>query len=346
MFRLTVPVHVEVVRSGDLEVAARASSPKLEGTYEYLARGSRLYAVCRAGWSPSSPPLPAGVALANIAAGLDLHPETRGANPFAHLGPCLITRPQRETAGSIDDMVLRSVAWDEREAVVAEVHRLAADLMIDDRGRFLRASPGPHWASFNTWSIEPTPCLHLHPVGQSAIFHSARKDAAYDHLRRHRSRGTHAVHGEIEVLDRGALPDRDAVHNVYGLLSRDMFDLVNGACLSPEPDLRRVAAPVVRAYERLWGWPWSTIADPGFRWPVPQGNLTQTAVDLVAAVEDLRLLVGEACGRLEADELDAWAKKVEPFYGAALVRWDEYELPRLAADAPPPDLEAPLGYAP
>lgn len=123
VFRLTVPVDVEVVRSGDLEAAARASAPKLESSYEYLARGSRLSAVCRAGWSPSSPPLPAGV-------------------------------------------------------------------------------------------------------------------------------------------------------------------------------------------------------------------------------EDLRLLVREACGRLEADELDAWARKVEPFYGAALVRWDEYELPRVAAQAPAPDLEAPPGDAP
>lgn len=345
-FRTTVPVDIAVARSADLAVAARASSPKLGGTYEYFSHGSRLYVPVRAGWAPGSPPLPAETGLANIAAGLDLHPGSSLPNPFAHVGPRWVMGPDREQARPIDDMVLRSVVRDEREAVTAEIHRLAADFLVDDEGRLLRASPGPHWASFNVWSIEPNPCLYDPPVGQPTMFHSSRKDEAYDHLVRHRSKGSHSAIGTIDVLDGSVLPDRDAVHVVYGLYRRDLFDLVNGANLSRDPGLARLAAPVVAAFEQLWGWPWTIIADPRFRWVVPHGIRTPDAERLAVCVEDLRYLVAEASGRMEGNELDAWRGGPAPLWRESLLRWDAFELPRLLPEDPAPDLEAPPGAVP
>lgn len=341
VFRTQVPVDIEVVRSADLSLGARAVLSKDAGVYDYLVHGSRLFVPVRAGWDPFSPTLRADEALANIAGGRDLHPETQVANPFAYIGPRLIGAAEREGAGRIDDMVLRTVEWTEREAVAAEIQRLAGDFRIDDEGRLLRASPGPHWGSYNVWSMEPNSCLYDPPRGLSSMFHATRKEEARDYLTRHvsgRVRMSHSILGDIEIGDPGALSDRDAVNTAYGLFQPRLFGIVNEAMLSRDEDLVVLAGPVVQAFERMWGASWSIIADPRFRWSVPHGIPAPEPSRLAAHVDDLRALMAVARPRDDMTERGPLDEGAVASFRAALVRWDEYEQPRLVLDDAAPDL--------
>lgn len=341
VFRMQVPVDIEVVRSADLAIGARAVMPKDAGVYDYLVHGSRLFVPVRAGWDPSTPPLRVDEGLANLAAGRDLHPETGVANPFARIGPRWISVEARAGVGRIDEMFLRSVEWEEREALVAEIHRLAADFRIDDQGRLLRASPGPHWGAFNVWSMEPNPCLYDPPRGVSSMFHATRKEEARDHLTRHMSgkiRMSHSVYGGIEIGDVGALPDRDALNTVYGLFNARMFPIVNEASHAHDEGLRALADPVLRGFELLWGASASIMADPRFRWAVPFGLPAPEPARLVACVDDLRTLIAVLRPREDLVDRGVQDDGAVALFRAALVRWDEYEQPRLALDDPSPDL--------
>jgi hypothetical protein len=341
VFGMQVPVDIETVRAADLAVGARAVLPKEAGAYDYLVHGSRLFVPVRAGPDPSAPTLRADDALASFAANRDLHPETGVANPFARIGPRWIPADERAGVGRIDEMFLRSVEWDEREALAAEIHRLAGDFRVDDRGRLLRASPGPHWGAFNVWSIEPNPCLFDHPRGVSSMFHATRKEEARDHLTRHVSgkvRASHSVYGDIEIGDVGALPDRDALNTAYGLFSPGVFAIVDEAAQAQDEDLRALAEPVFRGFELLWGSPRSIAADPRFRWAVPFGMPAPEPAHLAARVDDLRTLFSEMRPRNEPNDRGVRDDMAVAQFRAALVRWDEYELPRLVLDDPAPDL--------
>lgn len=341
VFAMQVPVDIDTVRVADLAVGARAVLPKETGAYDYLAHGSRLYVPVRAGGDPSAPALRAEDGLASFAAGRDLHPESGVANPFARIGPRWILAGDRAGAGRIDDMFLRSVKWDERESLAAEIHRLAADFLVDDRGRLLRASPGPHWGAFNVWSLEPNPCLHDPPRGVPSMFHATRKEEARDHLTRHMSgkvRMSHSIYGDIEIGDVEALPDRDAVNTAYGLFNPGVFAIVAEAAHAPDGGLRSLAESVVQGFELLWGAPRSVVADPFFRWAVPFGMPAPGPARLAACIDDLRTLMAEVRPQGEPAEPTARDGTAVVLFRAALVRWDEYELPRLVLDDPVPDL--------
>jgi hypothetical protein len=341
VFGMQVPVDIEVVRAADLAVGARAVMPKNGGVYDYLVHGSRLFVPVRAGWEPSTPALRAEEGLASFAANRDLHPETGVANPFARIGPRWISADDRAGVGRIDEMFLRSVEWDERESLAAEIHRLAADFRVDDQGRLLRASPGPHWGAFNVWSVEPNPCLYDPPRGVSSMFHAARKEEARDHLTRHMSgkvRMSHTVYGDIEIGDVGALPDQDALNTAYGLFSPRIFGIVNEAAQAQDEDLRALAEHAVRGFELLWGSPRSIVADLRFRWAVPFGMPAPEPARLAACVEDLRALIAELRPRDDPVDRGANDEGAIAHFRAALVRWDEYEQPRLVLDDPAPDL--------
>lgn len=341
VFAMQVPVEIETVRAADLAVGARAVLPKDAGAYDYLVHGSRLFVPVRAGCDPSAPALRAEDGLASFAAGRDLHPGSGVANPFARIGPRWILAGDRAGAGRIDDMFLRSVEWDERESLAAEIHRLAADFRVDDQGRLLRSSPGPHWGAFNVWSMEPNPCLYDPPRGVPSMFHATRKEEARDHLTRHMSgkvRASHSVYGDIEIGDVGALLDRDAVNTAYGLFNPGVFAIVQEAVQAPDDDLRSLAEPAVQGFELLWGATRSVAADPRFRWAVPFGMPALEPARLAACVDDLRALVSELRPRDDPTERSVRDGSAVALFRAALVRWDEYELPRLVLDDPAPDL--------
>jgi hypothetical protein len=293
----------------------------------------------RTNWNPDAPPMDAATAIANIEAGRELDRRNGVANPFAHLGPRWMMAADRERAVEIDRMALRSVAWDELDDVRSEAARLASDFLIDDRGRLLRASPGPHWTSFNVWSVEPNECLYEFPRGVPAAFHWSRDDEAFAYLRTLRSRGRQGVLGAIEVADPSVLPDRDAANVAYGLLNGDIHrSLVAPALKSGSSELAELGDRVVHALSVLYGADPAVLADPRFRWAVPHGLDAPSTRDLVGFVEDVRLLVEAMRGRAAGLDVEGWSEATSALHDHSIRRWDEYEAPRLSTDPGPPDL--------
>jgi hypothetical protein len=338
-FRAEIPLAIRSVACADLEVAAVAVLAKDRGRYEYLKHGSRLYVPVRTNWNPDAPPMDAATAIANIEAGRELDRRNGVANPFAHLGPRWMMAADRERAVEIDRMALRSVAWDELDDVRSEAARLASDFLIDDRGRLLRASPGPHWTSFNVWSVEPNECLYEFPRGVPAAFHWSRDDEAFAYLRTLRSRGRQGVLGAIEVADPSVLPDRDAANVAYGLLNGDIHrSLVAPALKSGSSELAELGDRVVHALSVLYGADPAVLADPRFRWAVPHGLDAPSTRDLVGFVEDVRLLVEAMRGRAAGLDVEGWSEATSALHDHSIRRWDEYEAPRLSTDPGPPDL--------
>lgn len=338
-FRAEIPLAIRSVASADLEIAAVAVLAKNKGRYEYLRYGSRLYVPVRTNWAPDAPPIEATTAIANIEAGRELHRQNAVANPFSHLGPRWMMSADRERAVEIERMALRSVAWDELDAVSSEAARLASEFLIDDLGRLLRASPGPHWTSFNVWSVEPNECLYEAPRGVPAAFHWSRGDEAFAYLRTLRSRGRQEVLGAIEVADPSVLPDQDAANVAYGLLNGDIYrSLVAPALKSGSSELADLGARVGHALSILYGADPEMLADTRFRWAVPHGLDAPRDSDLVGFVEDVRLLVEAMRGRAANHGVEGWSEASSALHDHLIRRWDEYEAPRLATDPGPPDL--------
>jgi hypothetical protein len=338
-FRAEIPLAIRAVRAADLEVAAVAVLAKNKGRYDYLRHGSRLYVPVRTNWSPDAPLIEAETAIAAFAAGRDLHRQNGVENPFAHLGPRWIMADDRERAVEIERMALRSIAWDELSHVVAEANRLAADFLVDDRGRLLRASPGPHWTSFNVWSAEPNECLYEPPRMVPAAFHSSRRDDAFAYLRGRRYRGRQEMLGAIEVADPSVLPDLDAANVAYGILNRDLHrSLVIAAHCSASAELAGLGRQVRHAMSVLYGTDPEVLADPRFRWEVPPGLDAPPARDLSGYVEDARMLVEAMRGREDGLDHEGWSDAARALHDASLNRWDDYEAPRLSSDADLPDL--------
>ncbi|MDE4914052.1 hypothetical protein PQI07_25610 [Methylobacterium sp. 092160098-2] len=338
-FRAEIPLAIRSVASAELEVAAVAVLAKNRGRYEYLRHGSRLYVPVRTNWMPDAPPMDAATAIANIEAGRELHRQNAVANPFSHLGPRWMMSADRERAVEIERMALRSVAWDELDAVSSEAARLASEFLVDDLGRLLRASPGPHWTSFNVWSVEPNECLYEAPRGVPAAFHWSRGDEAFAYLRTLRSRGRQEVLGAIEVADPSVLPDRDAANVAYGLLNGDIHrSLATAALKSGSSELADLGERVVHSLSVLYGADPEVLADPRFRWAVPHGMDAPCARELAGFVEDVRLLVEAMRGRAAGLDVEGWSEASSALHDHSIRRWDEYEAPRLPTDPGPPDL--------
>lgn len=328
-----------VLRPEDLPTAVIATAVDGEGFVETRYAGFRGDL-----WLPMSTggaPVGAEQALAGLASG---HSTLAAGlvNPFHGAGLRPYGSAQAACAVPLEELVVRRVETDDRDAVLARAARLADDLLLCTDGTIWRRSVGPFLHARPDGPVAVVAGGHDLPAGSGAHFGARRLAEALDFAAAEHGVAADGIAGAVEILDADHIPDHDAL-----VAARAAADIEAGGwirlamLLAPRGQVEAGHAALVAA-AAIHGLPVHAFGQRqgGFR--LPQGTPDPGPEALVAAVDAVRGFFADVStssgseGRRGSNLM--WREHFETRKGAACRRFDVYERDRLPSVEAAPDL--------
>lgn len=256
-------------------------------------------------------------------------------NPFLSVGPREIAAEFFADATAIGDALLRQVVTDDHAVCLARAARVAQDILFTEDGRVYRRSPGPfHCMAVDgpftaVTRFDPPPSYMAH-----ALFSPGRLQEAIDFglrtLPRCMTPADDASPG-MDVLEEGFVRDRDPLFVARAIAPQKLACTFGLAAVGLDAGGQAAAARAIGAVAELHGIGVEDLPqkyyDPEVR---PAGVSIPSVERVVEAVELIRHFdLAYARRRIAGDAVEN---------NPAILRWDEFEAPRLGLDAPAPDL--------
>lgn len=256
-------------------------------------------------------------------------------NPFLQVGCREVPAEAFADAIAIEDALLRTVATDDRAACTARAARVARDILFTEDGRVYRRSPGP----FHCMGLQgpftvvtrfaPPPSYSAH-----CLFAPGRLGEAIEFglrtLRRCEAPPADVDPG-MQILHDGFVRDRDPLFVARAIAPQKLGGTFGLAEIGLDADGKAVAARAIAAVAELHGIEVADLPRKYYDREVqPAGVPVPSNERVVEAVELIRMFDREyARRRIHGDVVEN---------NPAIVRWDEFEAPRLGLEPPAPDL--------
>lgn len=256
-------------------------------------------------------------------------------NPFLRVGCREITAEAFAAATAIEDALLRAVVSDDRAACTARAVRVAQDILFTEDGRVFRRSPGPFHAMgaqgffAHVTRFDPLPSYMAH-----IMFAPDRLEDAVDYgmrtLPRHRAAPPSICSG-MQILEEGFGRNLDALNVARAIAPQKLGCTFGLAEIGLDTDGKAVAARAIAGVAELHGIGTGDLPRKYYDREIqPAGVPIPSDQRIVEAVDLIRMFDREyARKRIHGDVVEN---------NPAILRWDEFEAPRLGLEPPAPDL--------
>lgn len=257
------------------------------------------------------------------------------ANPFLAVGCREVAAEAFAGATAIEDALLRTIQADDRAACTARAARVARDILFTEDGRVFRRSPGPFLCMgaqgpfVVATRFDPPPSYTAH-----ALFAPGRLQEAVEFgLRTLPLRVMPAAGDDLgmEILQEGFVRDRDPLYVARAIAPQKLGCTFGLAAVGLDGEGKAEAARAIAAVAELHG---IDSAD------LPRKYYDREVQPAGVAVPSIERIV-EAVGLIRRFDLDHARRRIHGDAvenNPAILRWDEFEAPRLGLDVPAPDL--------
>lgn len=256
-------------------------------------------------------------------------------NPFLAVGCRETTAEAFAEATAIEDALLRTVETDDRPACLARAARVAQDILFTEDGRVYRRSPGPFLCMGRdgpfavVTRFAPPPSYTAH-----ALFAPGRLQEAVDFgLRTLPGCAVPAdgIDPGIEVFQDGFVRDRDALYVARAIAPQKLNCTFGLAAVGLDDVGKAAAARAIAAVAELHGIETDDLPSKYYDREVHPAGVSIPSIERIVEAVDLvrRFDLDHARGRIVGDVVEN---------NPAILRWDEFEAPRLGLEVPAPDL--------
>lgn len=332
-------VDLPVVRPQDLTTAVVAITADGGGDAEtrYAGHAGDLWLPLLADGRPVSVEQAlVGLASGNptLAAGL--------GNPFHEAGLRPYDAAQAAYAAPLEEMVIRRVETEDREAVLARAAHLADDFLLCTDGTIWRRSTGPFLLARPDGPVAVVASRHDLPAGPGTHFGARRLAEAIEFAAMEYGVRADGIDGAVQILDADHIPDHDPLVAARAAADSEVGSWIRLTMLLAPHEQVEVGQAALKAAAAIHGLPVAVFGQRhgGFRTPLgipaPGPEVLVSAVDAVRGFfADISTSTGSE-GRKGSNLM--WREHYESRKGAACRRFDVHERERLPSVEVAPDL--------